>query len=268
MSSPAAAHGHAHDEEHIHMPSPSIWPFLAGLALLFAPVAVILMGHGRPDIGLPLLAMGTVLAVVPGIGWCVQVIREKAEVDLFQSAKDLSMSWKLFLVSEAAIFGAFFGYYFAIRWAAGHNWPPPGSPHIDPVIPILGTVMLVTSSFTCELGHKALVAGKRALCKNWTYVTIALGLAFLSLQAYEWGYLGAYDQFKMGNNVFATCFYMITGWHGFHVITGLLMLIMVYARLEGGAFSRKRHFSMLAASWYWHFVDVIWILVLFSIYLL
>lgn len=266
MSSSTAELGH--EEEHFHMPPPSIWPFLAGTLLVFIPLGLVQMGHGNPGLGAALFGAGAVLSIIAGIGWVTSIINEKADLDIFVAAKDLSMSWKLFLLSEAAIFGSFFGHYFYYRWHVEGHWPPPGVPHFHLLIPVMGTLMLVTSSFTCELAHKALVVGRRGLCKNWMIVTMLLGIVFLGLQAYEWGYLGAYDQFSLSNNVFATCFYMITGFHGFHVITGLLMLMLVYARMEMGSFDRSRHFSMLAASWYWHFVDVIWIVVLCSIYLL
>jgi len=229
---------------------------------------MVLCGHGHADIGIKVFVAGVVLSVIPGIGWVNQIIREKHEMDIFQAAKDLSLSWKLFLISEAAIFGSFFGHYFYTRWHAGADWPPPGSPHIHLEIPVIGTLILVSSSFTCELAHKALVVGRRGLAKNWMIITLALGVFFLVLQGYEWGYLQAYDQFTVSKNMFATAFYMITGFHGAHVVTGLLMLIMVYARMEMGSFDKDRHFSMLAASWYWHFVDVIWVLVLSSVYLL
>lgn len=260
-----AAHGH---DDHIHMPPPSIWPFFAALSLTPLPIGLVLLGHGgNKALGWGLFAWGALGGIVNGIGWVSQVIREKFDVDLMVAAKDLAMSWKLFLLSEAAIFGSFFGHYFFMRWHQ-ESWPPRGWPEFHLSIPVLGTVMLVISSFTCEMAHHALTAGRRGLCKNWMIVTMLLGIAFLGLQGYEWGYLQSYDLFQMTNNVFATHFYMITGFHGFHVFTGLMMLIMVYARLEQGSYDRKRHFSMLAASWYWHFVDVIWVFVLVSIYLI
>jgi cytochrome c oxidase subunit 3 len=125
---------------------------------------------------------------------------------------------------------------------------------------------LVLSSLTCELAHKALLRNRRAACKNWLFVTIALGFIFIGMQGYEWGELLTYYQLTPTSSYVGTIFYLITGFHGFHVITGLLMLFLVYARLEMGSFDRKRHFSMNAASWYWHFVDVIWLFVFFCLY--
>lgn len=265
----AAAHGgHHHDDENFHMPSPSIWPFIVCMGLIFVPIGLLLIGHKHPMWGVPIFLFGSLVAVGAGVGWVSAEIRDKAEMDPEQGKKDLTLAWKLFILSEAAIFGSFFGHYFYTRWMSEH-WPPAGAPHeFDIVIPILGTVALVISSFTCEFSHKALIVGRRELSKNWLMLTMILGVIFLALQGYEWGYLRAYDGFTLSNNIFGTAFYMITGFHAVHVMTGLIMLILVYARLELGSFDRERHFSMVAASWYWHFVDVIWVGVLISIYLL
>jgi len=89
---------------------------------------------------------------------------------------------------------------------------------------------------------------------------------FMTLQSWEWGHLIAKYGFTPTTNIFGTHFYLITGFHGAHVITGLLLLALVYARLEMGSFDRTRHFSLNAASWYWHFVDVIWVFVFLLVY--
>src|SRR5690606_28324465 len=101
----------------------------------------------------------------------------------------LSQAWKLFLLSEAAIFGSFFGHYFYMLYKMGSNWPPAGTPHINLTIPAVGTGILVASSVTCEFAHKALIAGRRQLCKNWMIITLSLGFIFLGMQAWEWGHL-------------------------------------------------------------------------------
>lgn len=272
-----------HEEEHIHMPAPSIWPFILVLGVGHLPIAALLFAHsemlgvGTIDVfghtyGLQwLMATGALLtgvavSLVGAMGWASSIIKEKYEIDTVWGNRVLSQAWKLFLLSEAAIFGSFFGHYYYMLYKMGGNWPPAGTPHIDLIIPAVGTGILVTSSLTCELAHKALIAGRRQLCKNWLILTLALGFIFLGMQAWEWGHLISKYNFTPTTNVFGTIFYMVTGFHGFHVITGVLFLFVVYARLEMGAFDRKRHFSMNAASWYWHFVDVIWLLVFFTLY--
>jgi len=265
----------AHDEEHIHLPEPTIWPLVLVIGIAPLPVAALLAS--RPELSLhflwpAVLAFGVFLTLVGTLGWVTMVIREKPTIDQNWGNNTLSMAWKLFLLSEAAIFSAFFGHLFYTIYHAenreilGNQWPPVGTPHIHLIIPMIGTFILVLSSLTCELGHKALIRGHRAACKNWIFATLILGFAFIGLQGYEWGHLMAYYDFTPSGSYVGTIFYLITGFHGFHVITGLLMLFVVYARLELGSFDRKRHFSMNAASWYWHFVDVIWLLVFFCLY--
>lgn len=257
------------EKEDFHMPSPSIWPFMLAIGVGMLPSGLLLQLSGIP-IGIGVMGGGAVMALLSGLGWAGSIIREKYEIDAAFGERSLSMGWKLFLLSEAAIFASFFAHYYHLlfNWDfANSPWPPAGTPHIHLAIPALGTAVLVTSSVTCEIGHKALLAGKKGLSKTWILLTIGLGFLFLSMQGYEWGYLMAGYDFGPQTNVVGTSFFLITGFHGVHVITGLLLLFMVYSRLEMGSFDRKRHFSMNAASWYWHFVDVIWFFVFLTLYI-
>lgn len=260
-----AAHDH-HEHEHIHLPEPSLWPFLAAISAGMVPTGILLVVNHQA-IGGAFLGMGFVFVVITALGWCTSVIREKPTLDSAWANRTLSSAWKLFLLSEAAIFGSFFGHYFytLYSWKAGAPWPPVGTPEISLIIPAIGTGLLVTSSVTCEIAHKFLLIGRRAACKNMMILTMFLGIVFLILQGYEWGELGG-QQFLPSTSIVGTLFYLITGFHGFHVLTGMLFLFLVYVRLEFGSFDRSRHFSMNAASWYWHFVDVIWILVFLTLY--
>ncbi len=255
-----------HNEEEIHLPEPSIWPLIVALGFGVVPVGLLLhvYGHG---LGIGIMGGGALIGIIASVAWASSVIKEKASIDQKWGADSLSLGWKLFLISEAAIFGAFFAHYFYIWWRDVETWPPPGTPSIDLMLPAIGTLVLITSSVTCEFAHKALILNRREATKNWLLLTILLGLAFLTIQAYEWGYLIYSYDFTVATNVVGTSFYLITGFHGLHVVTGLLLLILVYSRLEMGAFDRKRHFSMNAASWYWHFVDVIWLFVFLTVYI-
>lgn len=257
-----------HHEEHIHLPSPSGWPIFVALGCGLLPPGLIMFAYGH-SAGVGVFAAGLMITVISALGWATNVIRTKDEVDSEWGNRTLSMAWKLFLLSEASVFAAFFAHYgytlYVWDWA-NVAWPPSGTPHIHLIIPAFGTLILITSSLTCEMGHKAMMANRRELCKTWLFITLCLGFVFLALQGYEWGYLQQRDGFFVDTNVAGTIFYLITGFHGAHVITGLVLLLMVYARLEMGSFDRKRHFSMQAASWYWHFVDVIWIFVFLFLY--
>lgn len=281
-NAPVAAQEHGHDEPHEESveslaalnPKPSLWPIVLSLVILLVPVGTLILIWGGPALGtlgwITLIA-GGILALVPTFGWFHSIVVDKWEghFGLAAQGRDLALGTKLFFLSEIAIFGSIFAYYFAARHHAIHSgdgWPLPDSPLIDQALPAIGLIILLISSATCEVAHKALAMGQRGLCKNWLLVTSLLGLGFLFIQGYEWGFLIRNEGFTASTNWFGTVFYVLTGFHGLHVITGLIMLLIVYGRLEIGHFTAKRHFSMLAASWYWHLVDVVWIFVFTFIY--
>ncbi len=260
-------------------PPPSYWPLLLSLALGLLPIGtvMILVGGRTEAEGLSLAgwivaALGFVLSVVPALGWCHSVIVDKwmSHFGPVAQGRDLVLGTLLFFISEIAIFGSIFAYYFVIRhhFSSQNLWPLEGSPdpeHWNVMLPAVGLLLLLTSSVTCEFGHKAMIAGKRGVSKNWMIITIVLGLIFLALQGFEWGEF-IQRGFTVSSNTFGTVFYTLTGFHGFHVMTGLIMLILVYGRLEIGHYTPKRHFSLMAASWYWHLVDVVWVFVFVFIY--
>jgi cytochrome c oxidase subunit 3 len=172
----------------------------------------------------------------------------------------------LFITSETMFFGALFGAYFTIR-ADAPTWPPAGTPEIGPFPTGLFTVALVASSFTQHLGVVAIRKDDRGGLIGWTAVTIALGLLFLAGQGLEYSQLVGED-FRMGSNVFGTLFYTMTGFHGLHVLGGLLMLTIVLLKGRRGHFSAHRHGPTEAVGYYWHFVDVVWIFLFTVLYLL
>lgn len=276
----AAHSGHDSDEEEHHNPEslnpqPSYWPIILSMVLLIIPIGTLMLLWGGPDIhvwGWAVLILGGALAIIPTMGWAHAVIVDKWEGHFGVEAqgRDLAMGTKLFFLSEIAIFGSLFAYYFVQRHYAINDpeqgWPLAGTPPIDNFLPAVGLVILLTSSVTCEFAHKALIAGNRAWSKNWLLLTMGLGLAFLYIQGYEYGILINLEEFTVTTNWFGTVFYALTGFHGLHVMSGLIMLMVVYGRLEFGHYTRKRHFSMMAASWYWHLVDVVWVFVFVFVY--
>jgi cytochrome c oxidase subunit III len=172
----------------------------------------------------------------------------------------------IFITSELMFFGALFGAYFTIRAQAG-EWPPAGTPHIDALRTAVFTVFLVASSFTQHLGVLAIRRGDRRGLIRWTGITILLGVLFLAGQGLEYAELLAGD-FTIGTNVFGTLFFTMTGFHGLHVAGGLLMLSIVVAKGRMGHLTAERHGPADAVGYYWHFVDVVWILLFTVLYLL
>lgn len=167
----------------------------------------------------------------------------------------------LFIASEVMFFGGLFGAYFNIR-AGFSEWPPPGTPEIEIYVTIALTVVLLSSSVTQHLAVAAIKRDDRRGLTRWIGVTVCLGVAFLAGQAYEYSTLG----FGPADNVFTTLFFTITGFHGFHVAAGVVMLFLVMVR--AGRFSAEHHGHVEAATYYWHFVDAVWLFVFTALYLL
>lgn len=275
-----AAHDDHHDDPMSHVPPPSFWPLGVGIGLiLFCVVGTLWMHASRsPEFTLPgtsfLLAVAGLAVLVPLMGWCHQVIKEKRIAhDLDQQQSDLKLFTKLFIVSELTAFASIFAYFY-IRWALdGATFQPPENLNLGGPLVALGTMLLLSSSVTCEFAHHAAVEGKMGRARGFLAATVVLGLIFLGLQGMEygeligWGFTPAAIGDSAGNS-FSTLFYVATGFHGFHVLTGLVMIFLVLIRMQMGHMTARRHFSMIAASWYWHFVDVVWIALVLTVYVL
>ena len=227
----------------------------------------------NPKVGLAVLLAGAVVFIVCLMGWCHQNIKEKViSHDVVKQQKDLQSFILLFLTGELAAFGAVFGYFYhqAVYY---EGFGPAHGMHFGGPMVAYATFILLFSSVTCEFAHHALQAHKVMLAKFLFVCTIILGAVFLAFQGYEWGELiqkGFYPLSDPLKNTeaaaFASCFYVGTGFHGLHVAIGLVMLFMVLMRLEFGHFKGRRHFSVVAASWYWHFVDIVWVLLFITVY--
>lgn len=172
----------------------------------------------------------------------------------------------LFIASEVMFFGGLFATYFNARaHAAPGTWgPPEGAHHLDLGLAIALTVILISSSITMQFGIWAIRRGNTGKLKLWTALTLILGVAFLLGQLYDYSQLG----FGISDGVFGTVFYTLTGFHGAHVFGGAVGLTIILARTMRGQFSARNHTAVEAVSIYWHFVDVVWIGVFSTIYLL
>ena len=170
----------------------------------------------------------------------------------------------LFIASEAMLFGAFFTAYFFVRVVnplAPAEWPPP--PYEFPVfVAAVNTAILVTSSFTIQFGINAIRRGDQRKLRMWVGLTLLLGVVFLLGQLYDYSTLG----FGIGDGIFGTTFYTLTGFHGAHVFGGAVGMTILFARASQGQFSAKNHVAVEAISIYWHFVDVVWIALYFTLY--
>jgi cytochrome c oxidase subunit 3 len=168
----------------------------------------------------------------------------------------------LFISSETMFFGGLFAAYFNLR-ARTPTWPP-GSVELETLLPALATLLLVSSSGTVMVAERKAAAGDRRATGVWLAVTGLLGAAFLGAQLYDYGHLG----FSVGDGAFQTLFFTMTGFHGAHVAAGLVAFGVVGLRNRRGLISAESHGPLLAASYYWHFVDVVWVLLFSTLYLL
>ena len=222
--------------------------------------------------------------------WFRQSITE-SEGGLYNDRVDVSFRWSMswFIFSEVMFFGAFFSALYwtrmhslpnlgsldnAVLWpdfkavwpsvAAGYTGSPAGI--VDPFstmgpwpIPTINTAILLTSGVTLTIAHHALIASHRARAIVFMWVTVLLGITFLSLQAYEYHHAYTELNLKLSSGAYGSTFFMLTGFHGFHVFVGMLMLLFITIRLMKGHFTPDRHFGFEGAAWYWHFVDVVWL---------
>jgi cytochrome c oxidase subunit 3 len=268
---------------------PSKWPIVGSCALLFLAVSGVLLFNGY-HVGWISFAIGFLVLLYMLFGWFGTVIHE-SEGGLFNSQVDSSFRWAMswFIFSEVMFFAAFFGglWYarqYSVPWLGDLDnkvlWPdfaahwPTAGPYRPPEftameawgIPAINTLLLLSSGVTVTWAHWALKKNDRRNLIFGLPLTIILGATFLVLQAAE--YFHAYSELnlKLSTGVFGSLFFLLTGFHGFHVTLGVTMLIVILFRSVAGHFTPDHHFGFEAVSWYWHFVDVVWLLLFVFVY--
>jgi cytochrome c oxidase subunit III len=179
----------------------------------------------------------------------------------------------LFIGSETMFFAGLFGAYFNARAAAlsqGQSWPPPGLESvIEPgVVPVLATIILISSSFTMQWGLGRIQKGDRTGMNRALAVTLLMGVVFLGMQAFDYYELLVEHGFGINSGIYGTLFFTMTGFHGAHVFGGVVGIAIILLRGLTGQFSAKHHVAVEAVSAYWHFVDVVWIFLFATLYFL
>ena len=271
------------------IPAPSRHPAMAATALL-----LIIFGAGQWVNGAAwakwFVLFGFAMWAVVLFQWFRDAIGE-SESGQYSKLIDVSYRWSMswFIFSEVMFFAAFFG---ALYWARSfalpmlgnldHQilWPdfkavwPSAGPGItgSPAgtveafttmgpwpLPTINTALLLSSGVTLTIAHHALLAGQRAKTIGWMWITVVLGATFIGVQAYEYTHAYSELNLKLSSGIYGSTFFMLTGFHGFHVFVGMLMLLFITLRLMKGHFTPQRHFGFEGAAWYWHFVDVVWL---------
>jgi cytochrome c oxidase subunit 3 len=265
------------------VPGPSKWPVLMGTALLVTMAGASGWVNGY-SFGKPLNIIGILSALTVLYFWFGDAIAE-SEGGLYNTRIDTSYRWSMswFIFSEVMFFGAFFGALFYARaismpWLADLDhkflWPdfaanwgntgPAGTIEkfetMGPFpIPTINTALLLTSGVTLTISHHALRVGDRSKTAFWLAATILLGAIFMGCQAYEYHHAYSELNLKLTSGIYGSTFFMLTGFHGFHVTMGAIMLSVVLYRVMKGHFTADHHFGFEGAAWYWHFVDVVWL---------
>ena len=273
-----------------YLPEPSHWPVVGSCALFLMALGAVLWMNGA-GAGPWVVVAGMAVLIYMMFGWFGTVIRE-SRAGKYNQQVDHSFRWGMswFIFSEVMFFAAFFGALFYMRvlsvpgLGSGDTmeqlWPgfvaqwPVSGPGIEEKftsmgawgIPAINTLILLTSGVTVTWAHWALKKNNRTQLIAGLAVTVALGILFLTLQGYE--YVHAYHELglTLGMGAYGATFFMLTGFHGFHVTIGTIMLMVILGRSIAGHFTADHHFAFEGVSWYWHFVDVVWLLLFVLVY--
>ena len=253
----------AMDDFHLVRPSP--WPFVGSVSALVAAIGLVYYMHEDTPW---MLLIGMAGIIFTMFVWWRDVIVEayKEDAHSFRVRVGLRLGVALFITSEVMFFVAFFWAFF---WqGTGLNpismeWPPSDIETFNPWgLPFINTVILLSSGVTLVFGHKGLKTGNRAMMLWGIALSALLGFLFLGLQAYEYGEAA----FALEDGIYASTFYLATGFHGFHVFVGAIFLVVCFFRAKAGHFKPGAYVGFEAAEWYWHFVDVVWIFLFIFVY--
>jgi len=275
--------GASTQRQHYYVPQPMVWPLLGSISLFLMALGGVFVMNASMG-GWVSIAAGAMLIIYMMFRWFGDVVAE-SEGGKYHAREDMSFRWGMswFIFSEVMFFAAFFGALFYIRVLSVPDlaslehkellWPdfraawPSAGPGFEETfspmgawgLPAINTLLLLTSGVTVTFAHWALKEGNRGMLKLFLFLTIALGVLFLGVQAYEYGHAYADLNLKLTTGAYGSTFYMLTGFHGFHVTVGTIMLAVIFARCLKGHFKPDQHFAFEAVAWYWHFVDVVWL---------
>ncbi|MDX1588341.1 MAG: cytochrome c oxidase subunit 3 [Oleiphilaceae bacterium] len=292
-------------DQSYYVPDQSKWPIIGsvGMFLMLGGLAAVMVNNAESNpttTAWVAFTLGTLTMIYMISGWLRDVIKE-SHAGLYDDQMDRSfrqgMGW--FIFSEVAFFLALFGAlfyvrFFAVPWLGGEgakgsanmlwegfqaqwpliNMPDPSNYRVPTEVfgpwglALINTALLVTSSITLTFSHHALKKNHRKPTILWMAATIVLGLIFLFVQGYEYYEAYAHINLTLESGIFGSLFFLMTGFHGLHVVLGTTILIVLLVRLMKGHFTAENHFGYEAGAWYWHFVDVVWIGLFVCVYVL
>lgn len=265
---------HAKPNHPYHLVNPSPWPIFGAFSAGTMAVGAILFMHNEV---LWVLILGFLLVLLTMFLWWRDVIREAQHEGHHNPIVSLGHRYgmALFIASEVMFFSAFFWAFFdaslfpddPVQFLRAEYtqgvWPPAGLEVFDAFdLPFLNTLILLVSGTTITWAHEALLDNKRPELIYGLGLTVLLGLLFTALQVVEY----SHAPFGFRDGIYPSTFFMATGFHGFHVMVGTIVLIVCFFRATAGHFSPRQHVGFEAAAWYWHFVDVVWLFLFASVY--
>lgn len=273
----AEAHGKHHD---YHLVNPSPWPLVGSMSGFTMTTGAVLwmksLTIANLAVGPYVFFAGLIGVLYTMLSWWRDVVHEANTGDhtrVVQLSHRYGMM--MFIASEVMFFVAWFWAYFEAALYSGDPiqasrveftgglWPPKGVEAFDPWhLPLLNTLILLTSGTTITWAHHALLHNDRKGVKYGLWLTIALGALFSCVQAYEYGHA----HFGFSGSIYSATFFMATGFHGAHVLIGTIFLAVCLYRIYLGQFTPKQHLGFEFAAWYWHFVDVVWLFLFAAIY--
>jgi cytochrome c oxidase subunit III len=279
----AQAHSHAHAVKghDYHLVDPSPWPFIGSLSAFTMMVGAVMLMKGMEVGGLKaggyVFGAGLLGVLYTMLAWWTDIIREAEKEGHHTRVVQLHHRYAMmmFIASEVMFFVAWFWAYFDVALFAnatqqfqrtefvGGVWPPKGIETFDPWhLPLVNTLILLTSGTTVTWAHHALLHNDRSGVKQALWITVILGAIFSVLQAVEY----SHAQFAFSGHIYGSTFFMATGFHGAHVIIGTIFLAICLLRVYKGHFKPNQHLGFEFAAWYWHFVDVVWLFLFAAIY--
>nr|BBB16198.1 cytochrome oxidase subunit 3 [Pagurus lanuginosus] len=256
----------SHGMHPYHLVDMSPWPLTGSISAMMLTTGLVKWFH---QFNMDLLMLGLLTTVLTMIQWWRDVTREATYQGLHTKIVETGMRWGMILLLflKFYFFSLFFELFFISSLSPtveiGMSWPPKGIDPFNPFqIPLLNTIILLSSGATVTWAHHAIMEGNHKQSLQSLLITVILGLYFTALQAFE--YVEA--PFTIADSVFGATFFVATGFHGLHVIVGTSFLMVCLFRLYKCHFSSEHHFGFEAAAWYWHFVDVVWLFLYIFIY--
>nr|YP_009175633.1 cytochrome c oxidase subunit III [Atrijuglans hetaohei]ALH16790.1 cytochrome c oxidase subunit III [Atrijuglans hetaohei] len=255
-----------HSNHPYHLVDFSPWPLTGAIGTMTLVTGLVKWFH---NFNFNLLILGYMITLLTMFQWWRDICREGTHQGKHTILVSKGLRWGmiLFIISEVFFFISFFWAFFHSSLSPnieiGSIWPPTNIIPFNPFqIPLLNTIILITSGITVTWAHHALMENNHSQTSQSLFLTICLGIYFTILQAYEY-----YEApFTISDSIYGSTFFMATGFHGLHVIIGTIFLLICLIRHTKNHFSMSHHFGFEAAAWYWHFVDVVWLFLYISIY--